>query len=80
MKIKDMPQKVSLGQFKVKLPEDVYKKSSLPHYGINNVPVYFMGWTMGDFFVKVDIKSNQIYPMFWNKIPSGLEEWDVLES
>lgn len=79
MKIKDLPKGANLQEIKVKLPDDVYKASSLPMYGIKNRGVYLLGWTMGDFFVKTSLKSSQIYPMFWLSVPDGFEEWDVVD-
>ena len=62
MKIKDLPKTTNLQTIKVKLPKAVYNASSLPIYGIKNVPVYLQGWVMGDFFVKINPK--QIYKRF----------------
>lgn len=79
-KIKDLKPHEDLQQIAVRLPNDVYKASSLPMYKIKNRPVYLMGWTMGDFFVKLDPKSTRIYPMFWDSIPSGIDEWEVVDA
>jgi hypothetical protein len=78
VKIKDLPQDTNLQGIKVKLPKHIYTSSSLPMYGIKNKPVYLQGWVMGDFFVKTDLKSSQIYPMFWSFIPSDFQEWEVV--
>lgn len=77
MKIKDLPETTLLNTVKVILPEDVYLASSLPMYGIKNIPVYLQGWITGDFFVKIDPKSSQIYPMFWDSVPADIKEWEV---
>lgn len=77
-KIKDLPKETNLQSLKVKLPKEVYKASSLPMYNIKNVPVYLQGWTMGDFFVKLNLKQSQVYPMFWSSVPSDIEEWEVV--
>ena len=77
--INDLPKDVNLQQVKVKLPQDVYERSSLPLYKLDNVPVYLQGWTMGDFFVKISPEETQIYPMFWNQAPEGIENWEVIE-
>lgn len=79
MKIKELPENTSLKDIKVVLPKSIYESSSLPKYGIKNVPVYLQGWTMGDFFVKVKKDSKQIYPMFWGSIPSDISEWEIAE-
>ena len=79
MEIKDLAKDVNLQNVRVKLPLSVYNASSLPLYNIKNVPVYLMGWVMGDFFVKIDKENSQIYPMFWNVVPEGIEEWKVVE-
>jgi hypothetical protein len=77
MKIKDLPTGTNLQQIKVKLPKHIYLSSSLPNYGIKNVRVYLMGWMMGDFFVKINKKSTQIYPMFWGfGAPDNIDEWE----
>lgn len=78
-KIKDLPDSVNLQNVKVKLPQHIYNASSLPMYGIKNKPVYLQGWVMGDFFVKTDLKSSQIYPMFWSIVPSDIKEWEVVQ-
>lgn len=78
VKIGDLPEHTNLQSVKVKLPLHVYKASSLPMYGIKNKPVYLQGWVMGDFFVKTDLKSSQIYPMFWSFLPSDIKEWEVV--
>ena len=78
VKIGDLPEHTNLQSVKVKLPLHVYKASSLPMYGIKNKPVYLQGWVMGDFFVKTDLKSSQIYPMFWSSVPSDIKEWEVV--
>lgn len=79
VKIKDLPDTTDLQKVKVKLPPHIYKPSSLPMYGIKNKPVYLQGWVMGDFFVKTDLKSSQIYPMFWSFVPSDIKEWEVVQ-
>lgn len=79
MKIKDLQEHKNLQDVLVQLPEDIYQKSSLPFYRIKNNGVYLQGWTMGDFFVKIDLKSSKIYPMFWNKVPESIKEWEVIE-
>lgn len=80
MKIKDLPESADMQQIPVKLPVDVYKRSSLPMYGLKNKPVYLQGWAMGDFFVKINPKSSQIYPMFWGEtgVPAKYEEWEII--
>lgn len=78
IKIGDLPEHINLQSVKVKLPLNVYKASSLPKYGIKNNFVYLQGWVMGDFFVKTDLKSSQIYPMFWSSVPSDIKEWEVV--
>jgi hypothetical protein len=78
VKIKDLPKETSLKDLAVVLPDNVYKASSLPMYGIKKKVVYLQGWTMGDFFVKIDKKSSQIYPMFWNTVPEDFDEWEVI--
>jgi hypothetical protein len=78
LKIKDLPKDTNLQNLKVKLPRHIYESSSLPLYKIKNVPVYLMGWVMGDFFVKTNKKSTQIYPMFWDFLPSDFKEWEVV--
>lgn len=78
VKVGDLPKHTNLQDIKVKLPEHIYKASSLPIYGIKNKPVYLIGWSMGDFFIKTNLKSNQIYPMFWMSVPSDIEEWEVV--
>lgn len=78
VKIGDLPEQTNLQSVKVKLPLHVYKASSLPMYGIKNKPVYLQGWVMGDFFVKTDLKSSQVYPMFWSSVPSDIKEWEVV--
>ncbi len=77
--LNDLPSDMNLQKVKVKLPQDVYERSSLPRYGLENVPVYLQGWTMGDFFVKIDLESTQIYPMFWNQAPDDITSWEVVE-
>jgi len=78
-KIKDLPKDANLQKIKVKLPKAIYGASSLPKYGIKNIPVYLQGWVMGDFFVKTDLKSQRIYPMFWTAVPDNINEWEVVE-
>lgn len=78
VKINDLPKDTNLQGIKVKLPKHIYTSSSLPMYGIKNKPVYLQGWVMGDFFVKTDLKSSQIYPMFWSFVPSDFQEWEVV--
>ena len=78
IKIKDLQKDANLQRIRVKLPRNIYNMSSLPIYGIKNKPVYLQGWVMGDFFVKTNLKSNQIYPMFWSFVPSDFEEWEVV--
>ncbi len=77
MKIKDLPKDQNLQDVQVILPEHIYEASSLPMYDIENVPVYLVGWLMGDFFVKLNKKDTQVYPMFWDFPPSTLEEWEI---
>ncbi len=79
VKIGDLPEHTNLQQVKVKLPDHIYKASSLPRYGVKNKPVYLQGWAMGDFFVKTDLKSSQIYPMFWSSVPSDIQDWVVVD-
>jgi len=79
MKIKDLPKSTNLQEVAVQMPDLDYEMTSLPRYGIKNVPVYLQGWVMGDFFVKIDKGSNKIYPMFWSQIPDGIEEWEVVD-
>lgn len=78
VRIKDLPKETNLQKIKVKLPKEVYEASSLPYYKIKNVPVYLQGWIMGDFFVKTDITSSKIYPMFWNVVPNNIDNWEVV--
>jgi len=78
-KISDLPPDTNIQDFAVRLPENIYKFSSLPMYGIKNIPVYLQGWVSGDFFVKISKTSSQIYPMFWMLIPSNIDEWEVVE-
>jgi hypothetical protein len=81
MKLKDLEDNVNLKNVRVKLSENMYLSSSLPKYNIKSREVYLAGNMMGDFFVKTDPKSTQIYPMFndllsWNE----LKELEVIES
>jgi len=78
IKIKDLPKETNLQLVGVKLPKHIYQKSSLPLYGIKNKPVYMQGWIMGDFFIKTNLKSSSIYPMFWSSIPSDIKEWKTV--
>jgi hypothetical protein len=78
-KIKDLPKDTPLADVKVRLPKDVYERSSLPMYNLKNVPVYLIGWMMGDFFVKTNKASGTVYPMFWSSIPNDINEWEVVE-
>lgn len=80
IKIKDLPGDTNLQNIKIKLPEEVYAESSLPLYKIENVPVYLQGWVMGDFFVKINLEDDQIYPMFWDNVPPNFEEWQIIDS
>lgn len=34
---------------------------------------------MGDLFVKTDLSSNQIYPMFWTYSALDITEWNIKE-
>lgn len=77
MKFKDLEPNYPLKNVKVKLPKKIYKSSGLPVYRIKNVPVYLIGWLMGDIWVKVNKKSKRIYPMFWKEVPKGIDEWEV---
>lgn len=77
-RIKDLPENIDWRSFKVVLPDIVYNESSLPLHGIENQPVHFRGWVMGDLFVKTEIHSDRIFPMFWTKIPPDISEWEVL--
>lgn len=80
MKIKDLPKDTNLQKIKVKLPKNIYNASSLPNYNIKaDTPVYLQGWVMGDFFVKINLKSSQIYPMFWSYTPTDIDSWEVVE-
>jgi hypothetical protein len=78
-KIKDLPPDTNLQNVAVKLPEELYYASSLPLSKVDNVPVYLMGWTMGDFFVKINREDTRIYPMFWISVPEDIEEWEVVD-
>jgi len=78
-RIKDLPKDTNLQLVKVKMPQNIYEASSFPYYNMKNVPVYLQGWMMGDFFVKVDLKSDQVYPLFWSSVPNDIEEWEVVE-
>lgn len=78
MKIKDLQGDTNMQNVAVRLPEHIYKASSLPSYRIKNVPVYLQGFVMGDFFVKTDLMSSKIYPMFWISVPDGIKEWEVV--
>lgn len=81
MKIKDLKSDTNLQEVKVILPQEIYDNSSLRKYGIDKkTPVYLQGWIHGDFFVKTDLKSSRIYPMFWNKVPENIGEWEVDEA
>ena len=73
MKLKELDEKTDLGTVKVVLSENLYNGSSLPSYGIETREVYLLGYTMGDFFVKLDKDSSRIYPMFRDSIG-----WDEL--
>ena len=77
-RICDLPKDANLQNIMVKLPKHVYEASSLPMYGIKNKPVYLQGWVMGDFFVKIDLNSSQIYPMFWMSVPDDIDTWEVV--
>lgn len=79
MKLKDLPESTPITTVKVKLPEHIYSSSSLPIYKIKNVPVYLIGWVMGDFMVKVKKNSTQVYPMFWHITPGDILEWEVAD-
>ena len=81
MTIKDLPEGTNLQEVKVVLPDHIQKASSLPYYDeVKDVKeVYLQGWTMGDFFVKVDKDSKQIYPMFWVFTPKDIDEWEVVQ-
>lgn len=80
IRICDLPEEANINEFAVRLPKHIYRSSSLPIYGIKNVPVYLQGFVMGDFFVKIKKESTQIYPMFWGFIPEGIENWEVVET
>jgi hypothetical protein len=69
---------MNLQKVAIRLPEHIYSSSSLPMYGIENVPVYLQGSIMGDFFVKTDLSSDQVYPMGWHIVPSDILEWEVV--
>lgn len=77
--LKDIPEHTELSEVQVRLPESTYLASSLPTYGIENVPVTIVGTIWGDFFVKTDITSKQVYPLF--RIPSWDEmmNWEVVK-
>ncbi len=77
MKIKDLPKGTNLQKIKVVLPDNVYKESSLPGYGITSKEVYLIGWGYGDFFVRVDLNKSQVYPLFWATVPADIEEWEI---
>ena len=74
MKIKDLPKDANLQTIKVRLSDSLYNSSSLPDYKIKTKEVYLMGPVMGDWFVKVDPNSTQIYPMYRDSI-----SWDELK-
>lgn len=74
MKLHELDSKTNVQKIKIRLSESLYKGSSLPYYDIESRDVYLMGNTMGDFFVKTDLESNQVYPMFRDSIP-----WDELK-
>ena len=78
--IGDLPNDTLLQYVKIRLPKSVYEQSSLPMYNIKSRDVYLQGWTMGDYFVKTDKNSTNIYPMFWNAVPLNIKEWEVIES
>lgn len=73
-KLKDLPKDTNLRVVKVRLSDALYEASSLPTYGIKSKDVFLMGYTMGDFFVKTNRESDQIYPMF-----NDLLGWDQLK-
>ena len=74
MKLKNVEDGVKLSSIKVKLTDSLYDSSSLPEYDIKTKEVYLVGNMMGDFFVKIDPESDQVYPMF-----NDLLGWDVLK-
>lgn len=80
MTIADLPGSTELKNIKVVLPELTYNASSLPLYHISNQPVYIMGSIMGDFFVKLNLSSTQVYPLFRDFIPwEEISQWEVVE-
>lgn len=75
----DLDSNKSLEKVKVRLPESEYECSSLPGYGIKTRNVYIKGPMMGDFFVKTNLRSTQVYPLFRNSIPwDELKRWEVV--
>lgn len=74
MKLHELSNETNVQTIKVRLSESLYKGSSLPYYDIESKDVYLMGAMMGDFFVKTDLTSDQVYPMFRDSI-----RWDELK-
>ena len=73
-RLKDLPEDTNIQKIKVKLSEKLYNNSSLPDYDIKSREVYLQGSIMNDFFVKLDLKSDQIYPLYRDFI-----DWDELK-
>lgn len=73
-KLKDLNDSINLKKVRVKLSEALYNASSLPNYKIKTREVYIVGPMMGDFFVRVNPDSSQVYPMF-----NELLGWDQLK-
>lgn len=80
MKLKDLADDAKINELKVVLSDLLYNASSLPTYNIKSREVYLVGKMMGDFFVKTDLNSDQIYPMFRDNIPwSELQNLNIVE-
>lgn len=72
--LKDLPKNTNIQTVKVELSDELYNSSSLPTYDIKSKEVYLVGPGMRDWFVKTDLASSQIYPMFRDYI-----SWDELK-
>jgi hypothetical protein len=82
MKLKDLHPQTSLKSVYLKMPEEVYNASSLAFYNIDkDTPIMYHGFLMGDHFVKIKQKEDQIYPLF-NAFFNikDLLEWEVVSA
>lgn len=80
MKLKDLPDSADVTKIKVRLSDALYNVSSLRQYGIKAKDVYLVGPIMGDWFVKTNLNSSKIYPMFRDSISwDELKELEVVE-